>query len=349
MKDKLLLIDGWNIMLAQNSAVNILDFNSEPIGMYLSTINQIKSFVELLKPQKVVFVMDGPNAGERRRKLYPNYKNKRRVTARTSKIKLYSEEDKKDADVYEVDGAFQKQLIKIHEFLKMLPVSVAIIPYCEADDVITYLALKNQKEFDIIISSTDKDYLQNINENISVYNWRKKALINKERFIEDFKILPQNYVYQKVLLGDKSDAISNIKTIGNKAFEAIFQKELLENENIPTMGELFEFIQKIDKESVPKKFQKHIALLNEKNSTDSLLLNFRLVKLQEENLKPHHIEILRKQIDEQKDKGFTKLSAKIKMLNDGFNKLYGVYANSFNADKFLQPFVFVNTQKELVV
>src|SRR5690606_14151515 len=144
---------------------------------------------------------------------------------------------------------------------------------------------------------------------------------------------------QKVLLGDKSDAISNIKTVGNKAFEAIFQKELLENENIPTMGELLEFIEKLDKENIPKKFQKHVGLLNEKNTRESLLLNFRLVKLQEENLKPHHIEILKRQIEEQQDKGFSKLSAKIKMLKDGFDKLYGIYASSFNADKFLQPFV----------
>lgn len=348
MKEKMLCIDGWNIMLAQNSVANILDFNSEPIGMYLTTINQIRSYIDQMKPHKVVFVMDGPNAGERRRKIYSNYKNKRRVTARTSKIKLYSEEDKKDADVYEVDGAFQKQLIKIHEFLKLLPISIVIIPYCEADDVITYIAEKNQDKYDVVICSTDKDYLQLINDNISVYNWRKKALFDRKRFIEDFGILPENYVFQKVLLGDKSDAIKNIKSIGDKAFQAIFQKGLLESKK-ETITDLFTFLNTLDKDSIEKKFQKKVDLLKEKNTQDSLLLNFRLIKLHAENLKPHHIEILRKQIDEQRDKGFSKLSAKLKMLNDGFNKLYGVYANAFNADKFLQPFVFLTAKNELEV
>ncbi len=347
MKERMILIDGWNMIIAQNAVANILDHNSQPIGTYLTVINQIRSLVEKFKPNKVFFVLDGPNAGQRRRSIYPQYKNKRRITARTSKAVIYNEDDKSDKDVYEVDGAYEKQLNKIYDFLKLLPVSVIIIPYCEADDVITYLAQKNQEEFDVIISSTDKDYLQNINKNISVYNWRKKIMYNQELFLNTFKILPENYIYQKILLGDKSDNIINIKSIGIKTFSRLFEAELSSNKSLNSLEDFFVFIDKIDKDTLEKKYIKYVDLLREKNSKDSLLLNFQLIKLSSENLKQHHIELLKVQVEEQKKKLFSKLTAKIKVLNDSFNKLYGIYSSTFNADKFLQPFVFVNSKLEL--
>ena len=342
-KENILLIDGFNIVIAQNSVANIVDANSEPIGTYLSTVNQVRNFIEIFKPIKVFFVMDGPNAGERRRKIYPNYKGKRRVKARTSKVKL-SEGDEEES--YEVDGAFENQLQKIFEFLKSLPITVCIVPFCEADDIITHIAKKNQDKYRSVIVSTDKDYLQLVNENINVYNWRKKTVYDSRKFIEDHKILPSNYIYKKIIRGDSSDEIKGVSAIGDKTFERIFSKKLFEDE-VHEIGDFFNFINSIDKELVEKKDKKHIDKLNESETQKELLKKFQIMKLDDDYLKTHHLEILRKQIEEQKNKVPSYLTLQITLMKESFNKVYGAYSQSFNPINWLRPFKIIHNQIDI--
>jgi 5'-3' exonuclease len=348
MKERMLLIDGWNVMISQNSVQNIIDFNGEPIGMYLGTINQIKSFVEKFKPHKIIFVLDGPNAGERRRKLYKNYKGKRKIINRSSTVKLHIGDEKDEIDEYATDDGFQNQLVKIYEFLKLLPVTVVIVPFCEADDIICYLAKKNREKFDATIVSTDKDYLQMIDVDISVYNWHTKVIFNIEEFEKKFQIKPINYIFQKIILGDTSDKIGNIKSIGKATFARLFQSMFLEHE-YKELQDLLKVIDEYDITSLEKKYLKFIELLKQKESRDSLVLNYQLIKLDESYLMTHHINLLKKQVDEQNKKVLSKMSARLKLYKDSFNKLYGTYESSFNADKFLQTFVFVSSKEELTV
>ena len=95
--------------MAQNAVSHIEDGNGQPIGMQLTTLNMIRTFVELFKPTKIFFMLDGPDAGERRRQLYPDYKGKRGIKERKSKVRIMEGEDNM---VYGVEGAFQNQLIK---------------------------------------------------------------------------------------------------------------------------------------------------------------------------------------------------------------------------------------------
>ena len=72
-----------------------------------------------------------------------------------------------------------------------------------------------------------------------------------------------------------------------------------------------------------------------------LLLNFQLMKLDKDYLKLHHIEKLKQQVDEQKNKLLSKLSLRIQMQKDSFNKLsFGGY---FNIDTWAQPFMFIKS------
>src|ERR1035437_8133627 len=179
-KRNIIYCDFWNIFIANNAMnTHLTDNNSNPIGAFLGTLNSIRTFVDKFKPIKVLVVLDGPDAGERRRQLFANYKNKRRVTGRVSKVRIMEGDDNM---VYGVEGAFQNQLIQIFDFLKLLPVTVVMVPFGEADDVISYLALKNKNEFENIIISNDKDYLQLIQDGIMVYRWKAKKLYSTKEF-----------------------------------------------------------------------------------------------------------------------------------------------------------------------
>lgn len=347
--ERILLIDGWNIMIAQNAVTTISDSNANPIGMYITTISQIRNLVVKLKPNKVFFCLDGPNAGDRRKKLYPSYKSKRGMKARSSKVVILDgDESTSEFTKYDDVEGFDRQLCQIYDFLKLLPVTVCIIPYCEADDVITYISLKNKEDFNCIIVSTDKDYLQLIDKNIHVYNWKTKKLYNENEFISEFKMIPQNYIFRKIILGDASDEVKSIKSIGPKTFDKIFLNELKSNLNLKSIGDFFSYIDNIDISGLENKFHKHISLLKEEKSKEKLLLSYRLMKLDDDYMSLNDIELLIREVDEQKNRQLSKLTAKLKMLKDSFGKMYGASnMKTFNADIFLQPFMFVRSNKEI--
>lgn len=329
-RDKILIIDGWNVMIAQNAVAHIVDHNTYPIGMYLTTLNMIRTFVDRFKPTKVLFVLDGPEAGERRRKLLPGYKNGRKIKARESRVQIMEGEDNM---VFGVEGAFQNQIIKIYEFLKLLPVTVLMVPYCEADDVISYLALKNKDTADCIIISNDRDYMQLIQEGIFVYRWRTKKLYDEAELTKEFGIKPGNFIYRKIILGDVSDAVTGVKGIGDKTFKRL---EGPLNETVYNdMGEFFEMIENMDMSECDTRQKNAIKKSLEQKA--EMLTAYRVMKLDEDCLMLHHRDIVRVQLDEQMNKSLQRLSAKIKMSKNFFNKLY----NGFNDDKWLQAFVFI--------
>jgi len=188
-----------------------------------------------------------------------------------------------------------------------------------------------------------------INKNIKVYNWKKKKLYDIDSFKEEYQLLPKNYIFQKIIRGDSGDEIKGIKTIGEKTFERIFIPELSTNENINELGDFLEFIKNIDKNKLEKKDVKHFDLLQESNIQKELILKFQLMKLSESYLSLHHLELLKQQIEEQKNKSFSKMTATILMMKDSFNKLYGVDAPKFKTETWLQPFHYLDNSLDIKI
>jgi 5'-3' exonuclease len=300
--------------------------------MTLGTLNVIRTVIDKFKPTKVFIVLDGPEAGERRRELYPNYKGKRRITARESKVQIMEGDDN---IVYGVEGAFQNQLIQIYEFLQLLPVTVLSAPCCEADDMIAYLALKNKDTAENYIISNDRDYLQLIQENIFVYRWKVKKLYGIKELTEEFKIQPKHFIYRKIMLGDTSDLIEGIHGIGNKTFENLSGIFLDEENNFDSVEELVNFFEHLNVDEY--KTRERTAIKKVIESKDKMELLYKIMKLDEGCMKEEHVDILRLQIEQQKDKSFSRLSAKLKMQKTCFNKLY----NGFEEERWLQPFAFI--------
>lgn len=331
--ERLLLIDGWNVMIAQNAVAHIEDGNGQPIGMQLTTLNMIRTFVELFKPTKIFFMLDGPDAGERRRQLYPDYKGKRGIKERKSKVRIMEGEDNM---VYGVEGAFQNQLIKIYEFLQLLPVTVCMIPYCEADDMIAYMALKNKDDFENIIISNDKDYLQLIQPGISVYRWKAKKYYGVKEFKEEMKILPNNFIFRKIFLGDSSDVIAGVKGVGKKIFE-VLNEGLMANDYGDNVDGFINHLRELDLSSFGTRERNAISKTLTEENIEKILLSYKLMRLNEECMFSEQVELLGLQIEEQMTKKLSGMSARMKMSKNYFNKLY----NGFNEDRWLRPFLFI--------
>jgi hypothetical protein len=109
------------------------------------------------------------------------------------------------------------QMHRLVEYLQCLPTTLISIDKVEADDTISYLAQKfaaNGKKVTIV--SSDKDFLQIVNDNIEVFSPIKKKTYQKKDILEEIGVLPENYLIMKALLGDNSDNLSGIKGLGPK-------------------------------------------------------------------------------------------------------------------------------------
>ena len=71
------------------------------------------------------------------------------------------------------------------------------------------------------------------------------------------------------------------------------------------------------------------------------------MKLDDDYLKTNHLEILRKQIEEQKNKVPSYLTLQITLMKESFNKVYGAYSQTFNPINWLRPFKIIHNQIDI--
>ena len=194
-----------------------------------------------------------------RRDTFPQYKISRRK----------SRED----DPEKWKKIFNTQQILWSEFKENLPYKCIKVDRCEGDDIIAVL-VTNIQEKNIIIS-TDKDFKQLLNNNISMYMFSKNEILKPEN----------NYISQHILKGDVSDGVPNIYsnddfyTLENRPRQKSIKKDLVESFNINDISMFEEEIQKnikrnqlmIDLTLIPEDIQNSIWMsYNETKAAMSL-------------------------------------------------------------------------------
>lgn len=107
------------------------------------------------------------------------------------------------------------QMGRLLDYLEVLPVHLLSLEKVEADDIISYISQEFSKRgSEVVIVSSDKDFLQIVNENINVFSPSKKELIGVIDVKAKTKVPPHNYLILKALTGDKSDNLRGPKGIG---------------------------------------------------------------------------------------------------------------------------------------
>jgi 5'-3' exonuclease len=206
--DRVLFVDGLNTFIRNWCAIPTMNENGNHVGGVTGFLKSIGALIRNLKPTRVVLVFDGAGGSQRRRVLYPNYKSQRKpITHVNRTYDLETPEQEQEG--------MRDQLVALMSILSHLPVTVIAIDNIEADDVIAYasewVVAQGGKA---IILSTDKDFYQMINEHIHLWHPIKKKTYTIETVLEDYKILPDNFVLYRALTGDKSDNVPGVKGIG---------------------------------------------------------------------------------------------------------------------------------------
>lgn len=104
--------------------------------------------------------------------------------------------------------------------------------YCEKDVVKSETGNFDGEKIQCYIATGDRDCLQLISKNVfvrllknkTVTNFDKSLIYDEKRFIEEYKILPREFIDVKALQGDSSDNIKGVAGIGPKTAISLIQK-----------------------------------------------------------------------------------------------------------------------------
>ena len=209
---KVLIIDCLNTFIRVFSVIPTTNEDGIHVGGIVGFLRSIGYTINMIRPTRVIIVFDGKGGSNRRRKIYPEYKQKRKTKYRVNRsYDFASQEDEKHNMIM--------QLQRIVEYLDALPVTVLSYDNIEADDTIGYLCRQVLIDSKITIMSTDKDFLQLANSRIKVWSPTKKKMYDEDMVLDEYGISSHNLIWYRVLDGDKSDNISGVRGLGLKTIQ----------------------------------------------------------------------------------------------------------------------------------
>lgn len=226
-----LIIDGLNTYFRAFMANPTINDNGVHIGGIAGFLQSIGYASKLLNPTRIIIVFDGVGGSMKRKKIYPEYKAKRTTKLRYNR----AYEDLSSSELEEKN--IQVQLLRLVNYLDTLPVTVMSIDHVEADDTIAYIANDYLKDANrVYIMSSDKDFLQLVNDKIQIWSPTKKKLYGCAEILLEYGISCENFINYRVLAGDVSDNIDGIKGSGLKTILKCFphfkESQYYSNESI---------------------------------------------------------------------------------------------------------------------
>jgi len=177
---------------------------SEKFGGVSGFLKSLQWLLRNSAPKRCIVVWDS-GLSSRRLSLYPNYKG------RENKKPLDEE-----ADLYLQNFALQRSYL--NRLLPLLRVNVIELPCAEGDDLI-YECVKVGRSSGFgkcVIVSEDKDFMQLIDPDVSLYRPVKRDYVNASNFLDVAGVSKESFLLYRAICGDASDKIYGVKGVGDK-------------------------------------------------------------------------------------------------------------------------------------
>lgn len=206
---RLILIDGSSFLFRAYHAVQHLSGpDGKPTNAIFGVANMLKRLLAEYDSPYFAVVFDAPGKNFRH-DLYADYKAHRPPMPEDLRV----------------------QIEPLHELIRVMGLPLIMVPNVEADDVLATLALyAEQQGFQVVISTGDKDMAQLVNERIILEDSMSNKRMDIAGVIAKFGVKPSQIVDFLALMGDKSDNIPGVPSVGEKtAAKWLNQYETLEN------------------------------------------------------------------------------------------------------------------------
>ena len=273
--DRVLLIDGLNLFFRNFAMLNMVNPDGIHIGGLGGFLRSLGALIRQIQPTSVYVVFDGAGSTTNRKNLLPEYKSGRNLQRITNWEIFENLDDEHDSKV--------DQIVRLIQYLKMLPVKTVAFDKVEADDVIAVLAKKLESKYNsnVFIVSSDKDFIQIVTDKTIVYRPMEKEYYTRVTVKEKFGVIAENFILYKTLLGDNSDKIPGVKGLGAKG---IFKK-------FPELQSTFLSLDDIISIST-RKFKDHVVYSRIVQDQDRLRNSYKIMDLSNPMIDEKEIEYL---------------------------------------------------------
>ena len=268
---RVLIIDGLNTFIRSWTTNPTMNEDGDHTGGVIGSLKSIGYQIREFNPTRCIVTFDGKDGSQSRKKIHEGYKagrEKNRFRVNRQYQGMMDEEEER--------LSMKQQFVWLNDILDYLPVSTMIYDGIEADDTIAYLTKHNESDLgnEVVIVSTDKDFLQLVSDKVKVFSPTKKKLYDRQLVFDEYGIWPENLLLYRTLDGDKSDNIPGIRGCGIKTLLKRFP-ELSEDRTI-THEEFFKLC-----EEKQGKIKLYDDILKAK---DQLLMNKRLMELDQPHI-----------------------------------------------------------------
>jgi len=192
---KLILVDGSGYLYrAFHALPPLTNSRGEPTGAVLGVLNMLNKMIKEEAPDRIAVVFDAPGRTFRD-DLFDQYKAHRTPMPDDLRAQVQP--------LYDVVGAMGVPLLRV--------------PGVEADDVIGTLAKQGADAgFKVLISTGDKDMAQLVGPNVELLNTMSNTRLDRIGVKAKFDVFPEQIVDYLALVGDTSDNIPGVTSVGPK-------------------------------------------------------------------------------------------------------------------------------------
>ena len=206
---RVLIVDALNAYLRAYIVDPSVSTNGDPIGGLKGFIKILQKLVRQTQPNAIVVCWDGPNGSKKRRTMDKNYKAGRKPIRLNRSVHNLTDDEELQNKIW--------QQGRVVEYLNNMPIIQTMLPEIEADDVISYIcSLPHFNDWQKIIVSNDKDFMQLCDETTVLWRPVKDEILNSKRIVEQTGVHPTNMALARAVIGDSSDNLPGVKGAGFK-------------------------------------------------------------------------------------------------------------------------------------
>jgi DNA polymerase-1 len=256
----LVLIDGHNTFIRNYVRSPYTDVNGERMGGTTGMVISVRKILKDLRASNALVVWDGEGGSQRRKSIYKAYKEGRTVRlneraendfGETPEQRMENMRKQRNlsqdyltivgvpqvrADGVEADDLIAYVAGKMdhpsgcvivttdQDMLQLVRAAGFANPVEEGECPNGYMGIHNDRSIDGSVHATCRvcgDPMPRQSE-VKVWSPIKKVLYDRERFISEYSVIPENFRLVKALTGDASDNIEGIKGFGAKTVAKAF-------------------------------------------------------------------------------------------------------------------------------
>ena len=202
-----MIIDALTAYLRAYIVNPSLSLGGVPIGGIKGFFKILQKLVREINPDEILIIWDGPNGSSKRKAIDKNYKAGRKpLRLNRAYANLTPEECSENK---------KWQQMRTMEYFNQMPIIQTYVPNIEADDVIAYITrMSYYKDWQKIIVSNDKDFMQLCDNETVLMRPVKKEIMSRKTIVEEIGIHPTNMALARAIVGDSSDNLPGIRGAG---------------------------------------------------------------------------------------------------------------------------------------